>query len=69
MSNSRLNQTEKVLQDQLRAPELDPKSRSKAIAGLAAIAVAKLKLKTLRERRLAREKAQKQERKNYGLMD
>jgi hypothetical protein len=69
MSNSRLGQTEKALYAQLQDPQIDPKSRVQAIKGLAAIAIARLKLTTMRERQKAREKAQKETRKSFGLMD
>ena len=69
MSNSRLLKAEKMLHAQLQDPQIDPKSRAKAIAALGALALAQIKLKTQRERQRAREKAQKETRKSFGLMD
>ena len=67
MPNTRLYETEKLLQDALHDPTIDAKSRARAIAGLADITVAKIKLRHLRERQRAKEAAEKSQRKSYGI--
>jgi hypothetical protein len=69
MPSTRLYITEKLLQDQLKNPSIDSKSRANAIAGLAEITVAKIKLRTLRERSRAKAAAQKAttQKKSFGL--
>lgn len=69
MPNTRLYETEKLLQNALLDPNIDPKSRARAIAGLADITVAKIKLRHLRERQRAKEAAEKSQRKSFSALD
>lgn len=69
MPRTRLYITEKLLQEQLKNPSLDEKSRARAIVGLAEITVHKIKLRIQRERQRMKAAAQKAtaQRKSFGL--
>ena len=68
MSQRKISPTHELLANIAKSPETDPKTRAKAVAALGALELIHAKTALVRERRAAaREKAAKEESKNYGI--